>query len=566
METIVTRRTTTPVHDPARWVPWLVALVTLAVFLPSIGNDFVNWDDDRNFLDNPQYRGLGLTQIRWAFSAFILGHYHPLTWLSSSLDYALWGMNPTGYHFTNVAIHTATAVVVFFLFLALLQRALPGRGHLAWAAGVGALVFAIHPLRVESVVWASERRDVLCGLFYASTLLLYLNGRLRWALVTCAAALLSKVLAVTLPIALLLLDIYPARRRLTWAVLGEKLPFFVLALCAGMFSLTHSAGSVAGATADIGISPDLRIALSLKGLAFYLQKTLFPWDLYPQYVETLHPSAVSSSNIAAAALVMGLTVVAAWQWARRPWIGVAWAFYVVTLLPVLSLLRLDRQQYVADHHSYLATLSLAILAGSGWLWAYHRNERIALLASVGILLGFSILSVRQAATWADSHTLWSRTVTGQPLSIVAHNNFGRALLDSGDPASAAASFEQAVALNPNYTQAHYNLGSLRMQQGELSSAEASLRKAVEQQPQFAQAQNALANCLLRQRRATESLPHYQAAIDTIPGYADAHYNFGIALEFLGRNAEALTRFRAAAALDHSNRDADAAVRRLQAHE
>jgi len=182
MVTIVARRKSPSKPDLSRWAPWLVALATLVIFLPSIGNDFVNWDDDLNFLDNPNYRGLGLTQVRWAFNAFLLGHYHPLTWLSSSFDYVLWGINPTGYHFTNVVIHTGTAVVVFFLFLALLRKALPDQTHLAWAAAVGALFFAIHPLRVESVVWASERRDVLCGLFYTLTLLFYVRGKMRWAL------------------------------------------------------------------------------------------------------------------------------------------------------------------------------------------------------------------------------------------------------------------------------------------------------------------------------------------------------------------------------------------------
>jgi hypothetical protein len=152
MVTIVARWKSPPTRDLSRLAPWLVALATLLVFLPSIGNDFVNRDDDRNFLDNPNYRGLGLTEVRWAFNAFVLGHYHPLTWLSSSIDYVLWGMNPTGYHFTNVVIYADTFVVVFFLFLALLRKALPDHTHLTWVAAVGALFFAIHPLWVESVV------------------------------------------------------------------------------------------------------------------------------------------------------------------------------------------------------------------------------------------------------------------------------------------------------------------------------------------------------------------------------------------------------------------------------
>jgi tetratricopeptide (TPR) repeat protein len=563
MGTTVARRNQPPPRDLSRWAPCLVALATLLVFLPSIGNEFVNWDDDRNFLDNPHYRGLGPTQVRWAFDAFILGHYHPLTWLSSSLDYVLWGLNPTGYHFTNVAIHAATAVVVFFAFLALLQSALPGHARLTGAAVVGALVFAIHPLRVESVVWASERRDVLCGLFYSLTVLLYLKGKLRWALTVFAAALLSKVLAASLPIALLLLDAYPLRRRFTPRLLWEKAPFFALALSAGAFALTRTAGSIAGATADLGLYPDLRVALSLNALAFYISKTLLPWGLYAQYVRTLTPSATDLTVVLSASLVIALTATAVWQWKRRPWIAIAWAFYVITLLPVLSLLRLDRQQYVADHHSYFATLPMALLAGAAYLAGCSRNSKRTTVVSVAVLMALGVLSLKQAMTWSDSQTLWIRTAAAQPLSIVAHNNLGRVLLANNNPVAASASFQQAVALDPNYSQAHYNLGSLQMQQGDLASAEASLRTAVEQQPHFSQAQNALANCLLRQRRASEALPHYQQAVDTEPTYADAHYNFGVALEYLGEHPQAVEHYRQALALDRTNIDASNAIRRLQ---
>jgi hypothetical protein len=183
--------------------------------------------------------------------------------------------------------------------------------------------------------------------------------------------------------------------------------FFVLSLTAGVFAITHSAGTLAGATADLGLYPDLRIALSLYGLALYLYKTLLPWGLYPQYVSGLDPQRTDPAILASVAVVVALSGLAIWQWKRRPWIAVAWAFYVVTLLPMLLLLRLDRQQYVADHHSYLATLPFALLVGIAWIIAYERNSRRAAVLTV---LGGLIL--KQATTWSDSHTLWSRTVVG----------------------------------------------------------------------------------------------------------------------------------------------------------
>src|SRR5438034_10730862 len=197
-------------------VPALIAVVTFATFLPALHNQFVNWDDDKNFLENPHYRGLGWTQLSWMWTTH-LGHYIPLTWMTFGLDYLLWGMNPLGYHLTNLLLHAANAVVFFFITRRLLTRALPGpseRGHtLAVSAAFAALVFAIHPLRVASVAWATERRDVLSGLFYLSAVLRYLRASVReergrgwyWGAVALfAGALLSKSMAVNLPVVLMI--------------------------------------------------------------------------------------------------------------------------------------------------------------------------------------------------------------------------------------------------------------------------------------------------------------------------------------------------------------------------
>src|SRR3989475_7927741 len=258
-----------------RWVRWLapllVALFTLAAFLPTLQNQFVSWDDDKNFLDNPHYRGLAWTHLRWMWTTH-LGHYIPLTWMTLGLDYLLWGLNPVGYHLMSLLLHAANAVVFFFVVRRILTRALPSlseRGHaLAVSAGFAALVFAIHPLRVESVAWATERRDVLSGLFYLVTILVYLRacereerGR-RWhwlAVATFVCALLSKSMVVNLPIVLLILDVYPLRRLgggLGWGraparrVYVEKIPFVLLAAAASAIAVmaqssVHAAASLA---------------------------------------------------------------------------------------------------------------------------------------------------------------------------------------------------------------------------------------------------------------------------------------------------------------------------------
>src|SRR6266702_6099648 len=234
-------------------IPLVIAFSTFAAFLPALHNQFVNWDDTDNFLGNPHYRGLTWTHLRWMWTTH-LGHYIPLTWMTLGLDYLLWGMNPVGYHLTRLLLHAANAVVFFFVVRRLLARALSSpseRGYaLAVSAGVAALVFAIHPLRVESVAWVTERRDVLSGLFYLVAILLYLRaceGMARgrgWYWLSVAVfvcALLSKSMVVNLPIVLLILDVYPLRRLggfVGWwseparRVYVEKIPFVLLAAAA----------------------------------------------------------------------------------------------------------------------------------------------------------------------------------------------------------------------------------------------------------------------------------------------------------------------------------------------
>src|SRR5213594_2683162 len=286
------------------WLSWLVpvviALITCAAFLPTLQNQFVSWDDDKNFLENPHYRGLSWTHLHWMWTTH-LGHYIPLTWMTLGLDYLLWGMNPVGYHLTSLLLHVTNAVVFFFVVRRILTLALPSpaeRSHaLAVSAGFAALVFAIHPLRVESVAWVTERRDVLSGLFYLLTILVYLRaceGMARgrgwyWLSVSLfGCALLSKSMVVNLPIVLLILDVYPLRRlggaigwwrepaRRVWV---EKFPFVLLAAAAS--ALAVRAQSLVHSMAPLDqLSVAARLAVSAYGLSFYL------WKMVKPYAET----------------------------------------------------------------------------------------------------------------------------------------------------------------------------------------------------------------------------------------------------------------------------------------
>src|SRR5437870_8417724 len=362
---------------PQGWGSWLVpvliALVTFIAFLPTLRNQFVDWDDFKNFLDNPYYRGLAWTQLRWMWTTH-LGHYIPLTWMTFGLDYLLWGMNPLGYHLTNLLLHAANAVVFFFVVLRILTRALPNpseRGEaLAVSAGVAALVFAIHPLRVESVAWATERRDVLSGLFYLVTILMYLRACERGArgrgsywlsVAVFVCALLSKSMVVNLPVVLLILDVYPLRRLggfVGWwseparRVYVEKIPFVLLAAAASAIAVI-ALSSVPAARSLAQLSVPGRLAVSAYGLSFYLWKTVLPMTLLPLYeLHDVNPWA--PPFLLSYGVVPAVTALALILRHRLPGLPAAWLAYAVILIPVLGIFQ-NGPQIAADRYTYLAS-------------------------------------------------------------------------------------------------------------------------------------------------------------------------------------------------------------------
>ena len=384
----------------------VVALVTFAVFLPSVRNGWVNWDDADNFLGNPHFRGLGWDNLRWIFAGSVQdAHWIPLTWLTLSLDYVVWGMNPAGYHLTSLLIHSVNALLCYALAYRLLELGFGATARprdLRLAAAVAALFFALHPLRVESVAWITERRDVLMGLFAFSTVLAWLEAcrsgasdrparRWYWTAMGCfAAALLSKVMVVGLPIVLVVLDVYPLRRmragaprrypRVVRLALAEKAPFLLLSAAAVAVTLVIAAQRThATPLSVLGLLP--RLAVSAYGLAFYLWKTLVPWPLSPLYT-LFHPVVPwSAAYVGPALVVVGITALTVAT--RRSWpAGLAvWISYIALLLPMLGLLH-NGAQIAADRFTYAASVGPAILVGAAVAWCRQasRDGRIAPLS------------------------------------------------------------------------------------------------------------------------------------------------------------------------------------------
>src|SRR6266704_88920 len=524
-----------------RWVRWLapllVALFTLAAFLPALQNPFVNWDDKDNFLDNPHYRGLGWTHLRWMWTTH-LGHYIPLTWMTLGLDYLLWGMNPVGYHLTNLLLHAANAVVFFFVVRRLLTRALSSpseRGHaLALSAGFASLVFAIHPLRVESVAWATERRDVLSGLFYLLAILMYLRAREReergrgWYWLSVAVfvlALLSKSMVVNLPIVLLILDVYPLRRlggAMGWwsaparRVYVEKIPFVLLAAAASavalMAQLSHDT-----MVSVVQLSALGRLAVSMYGVSFYLWKTVAPVNLSPLYElpPTVNPWA--PPFLLSYGLVLAITALVLALRRRVPGLPAAWVAYIVVLLPVLGIFQ-SGPQIAADRYTYLAGLGWAVLAGAGLLscWRSSRRSKTGtpatwLLTGIAfcVVVGLGVLTWNQVHVWHDSEKLWSHAVAIDPGSAVGQYSRGLVLAQQGKLTEAMEHYQTALRINPDYADAHNNVGAVLADQGRLA----------------------------------EAIEHYREALRLKPDYADAHYNWGNALAQQGKPAEAFEHFQ-----------------------
>ncbi len=555
----------TPAKGWGSWlVPALIAVVTFATFLPALHNQFVNWDDDKNFLENPHYRGLGWTQLSWMWTTH-LGHYIPLTWMTFGLDYLLWGMNPLGYHLTNLLLHAANAVVFFFITRRLLTRALPSpseRGHtLAVSAAFAALVFAIHPLRVESVAWATERRDVLSGLFYLSAVLAYLRACDReergrgwyWGAVALfAGALLSKSMAVNLPVVLMILDVYPLRRlgeSIGWRskparrIYVEKIPFVLLAAAASAIAVMAQF-SIHAALPLAQLSVPGRLAVSAYGLSFYLGKMIVPVNLSPLYELPRTVSPWAMPFILSFGLAVAITAIVLSLRRRMLGLPAAWLAYLVVLLPVLGIFQ-SGPQIAADRYTYLAGLGWAILAGAGLLSSWSRLPFLLIGLVVFIPVGLGTLTWNQVHVWHDSKTLWAHALAIDPNSSVAQNDFGEALAQQGKLAEAIEHYRQALNIKPDYADAHYNLGGALAQQGKLADAIHHYQRALQITPGDADAQTNWGGALAQQGKLAEAAEHYQQALRIKPDHAAAHNNWGAALTRQGNLAEAIEHYRQA---------------------
>ena len=542
----------------------LVAQLALVAFLPALRAEFVLWDDDTNFLKNTAWRGLGWAELEWMFTTPHKGQWIPLTWITLGLDYLLWGLQPRGFHLTSLVFHAANAALVYAVARRLLARALPDGGEaLRLGAGLAALLFALHPLRVESVAWVTERRDVVSGFFYLLAVLAYLGARRRLALGAFALGLLAKAIVVSLPVVLLLLDVWPLRR-LRWAdlrqapwrvpALREKVPFVLLA-AAGAASAVWAMAAGSGLTAPASLGLADRLAISFYSTAFYLWKSLLPLGLAPLYELPIPFDPWGWPNLLAAAVVLALSALALLAARRQPAFPAAWAAYLVILLPVVGIVH-NGPQIAADRYTYLATLPWALLAGGGAVVLARRlgarpggRARVGGLAALAaaVVLALGALAWRQTYVWRDSETLWRHALRVSP-SAIAHNNVAVLRSNENRWEEVLAHAEAALRLKPAFAEPHAAAGAALDRLGRTPEAIAHFQEALRSNPRLPAAWNHWGVALGRRGELDEALTLFRRALELYPDYADAHHNMGVALERQGKLAEARAAYARARAI------------------
>jgi tetratricopeptide (TPR) repeat protein len=529
-------------------VCFLLVVAVFLVFGQTFHYGFVNFDDNQYVYENPiVQKGLTWEGFRWALTYGNIGHWHPLTWLSHMLDCQLYGLNPGGHHLTNVLLHTAAAILLF-----LVLRRMTG---FLWRSAFVAAVFAIHPLRVESVAWVSERKDVLSAVFFMLTLLAYVRyvrrppSMIRYGAVVLffALGLLSKNMLVTLPFLLLLLDYWPLNRLSDFSPpvllrrVAEKIPLFVLtvASCVVTFLVPEKV------TAD-RLPFGLRLENAVVSYVTYL------WQMiHPSGLACLYPNPANYLPFWQVAGAVGLLLaISGAVWAFRkthPCLIVGWLWYLGMLIPVIGIVQISHYAH-ADRYTYLPEIGLYLLLTwavadlcAGWR---HRRMVLGGCATV-ILVALIFCALVQTSYWRNSESLWTHTLACTSDNFFGQNGLGDALLTKGNVDEAIVHYQKALQIDPDYAEAHNNLGDALLRKDSVDEAIAHFQKALQIKPDDAEAHINLGNALIKKGNVDEAIAHYQNALQIKPDFAVAHNNLGNALLQKGSVDEAIVQYQKA---------------------
>jgi len=497
----------------------LITAITSILYLPALNNEFVNWDDNSYVYENAHVRSLDLDLLKWSFGLRVL-NWHPLTLISHAVDYALWGLNPKGHHLTSIIIHAANTFLLFLLTLKLLSyRGKNEQGQdqqhdeavmNITAASVTALLFGIHPIHVESVAWVSERKDVLSAFFVLLSIFFYERYISRKTVLTFRnyslslafflLAVMSKPMAVTVPLVLIILDVYPFRRidlgkpGLSKRVFLEKIPYLIISLLSALLTLiAQHSGNAIQSFRDYPLFA--RVLVSMKGLIFYLWKMVFPLNLSPYYPLPRELPSFTFHYLFYGAMVIVITVlcVLAWGRGRRIFMAV-WIYYIVTLLPVLGLIQVG-DQAAADRYTYLPSIGPFILAGLGVSLVpagkvrsvCKRAYSAVLIVCVVFLSLLGAKTLDQIKVWKNSITLWDHVSHHYPDLWLAYFNRAHAYTTLGNFRASLNDLDLAIKHNPRYANSFYIRGIDYMGLGQYSKAIKNLDRAIEYDPNFSRA-------------------------------------------------------------------------------
>jgi len=505
-----------------------LAAVTLLVYLPVLWHGFVNYDDPDYIAGNAHVKaGLTWPGIIWAFQSGDAANWHPLTWISHMTDCQLFGVNPAGHHLTNLLFHIANTLLLFFL-LEKLTGAI-------WRSFFVAALFAWHPLHVESVAWASERKDVLSAFFWMLALIAYvryaqkqlaLNSQLSilnysLALIFFACGLMSKPMVVTLPFVLLLLDFWPLQRfnnSTIQRLLIEKIPFFALSLASCLVTYRVQNGALWSTNS---LSFNFRVANALMSYMRYISKIFWPTDLALIYP---YPHFWPLAGVVSVAILLAmLSAIFIFQAKKFPYLPVGWLWFLGTLVPAIGLVQVGVQS-MADRYTYLPSIGIFVLVIWGLndlLNSQPQKIKIATLAGSAILIGCLVCTSLQLKYWRSSTELFLHTVEVTTDNYAAEDCLGKALENIGKNEEAEKIYADAVRIEPDYPMAQFDLGMIEIEQGNPGDASNHLATAVQLSPQNPVMQFDFATYLSQHGNPTEAAKHFNAALAGRPDFPEA---------------------------------------------
>ncbi|MCX8052485.1 MAG: tetratricopeptide repeat protein [Armatimonadetes bacterium] len=530
----------------------ILTTVTLAVYWQVVRFEFVNFDDDHYVENNPAVQaGLNSVTIRWALTTNYQANWHPLTWMSLMLDsdiarMASWlldlslGKNNSGfYHLTNLLFHVANTLLLFIVL-----KLMTGR-H--WPSAFVSALFAVHPLHVESVAWISERKDVLSTLFWLLTMYAYWlytrsPGRksYAWVIVAFVLGLMSKPMLVSLPIVLLLLDVWPLGRLRSngmnlRVLLIEKWPMFVLTAISCVLTIwAQRSGGAMGEFKDYPFG--VRLANAAVSYVAYLGKMIWPANLSVLY---LHPGTkLPMWQVVLSAIELIVATFLAVRTVRtRPYVTVGWLWYLITLIPVIGLVQVGMQA-MADRYTYVPLIGIFIIIAWGVpdLLGVERGRasrsRLIALGAAGcaVTVALAAAAYQVVGTWQNSIALFTQALRVDPANSLAYNNIGNALLERGDVEKAVKYFRLAIKFHPEYIDVHYNLGNALYTQGKIKEAIAQYKYVIKRCPDHVSARNNLGSVYANQGLYDLAIAQYKSVLKIDPENQRAKRNLNNALK------------------------------------